>query len=109
MNLRRSLPSLLKIVIIIKTSVSAWHAIPSSIPMRMIFLVGIFCGVVTYVAYSGEIVSTLAVSVVPVNKFIQLITYRFVFTVHEWSEPFQAFLKVLYISLYELLLNHISH
>jgi len=80
-------------------SIAAWHRVPNSSSMRLMFLMGLFCGVVTYVAYSGAIVSTLAVTIVPVKQFMQLIQYKFTFTVHEWSEPFEVFLKVSNIIL----------
>lgn len=58
------------------------------------FLVGILCGVVSYVGYSGAITSTLTVSIVPVKQFSDLTKFKFLFTVHELSEPFQNFLQV---------------
>lgn len=62
--------------------------------MRMMFLIGILCGVVCFVGYSGAITSTLTVSTLPVKQFSDLMKFKFLFTVHEWSEPFQIFLQV---------------
>lgn len=63
--------------------------------MKMMFLIGIFCAVVSYVGYSGAIVSTLTVNIVPVKQFSDLMKFKFIFTVHEWSEPFQVFVKLM--------------
>lgn len=76
----------------------AWTTSPSSTAMRMAFLIGLFCSVVTYVAYSAAIVSTLSVSLVPVERFLDLLVFNFVFTVHKSSDPFQIFLKVRNLS-----------
>lgn len=45
-------------------------------------------------AYSAAIVSTLAVHSIPVESFVDLINFKFAFTVHNRSEPFQLILKV---------------
>jgi hypothetical protein len=62
--------------------------------MKMAFIVGSCCSVVSYVAYSAAIVSALSLHLTPVVNFMDLITFNYVFTVHKRSEPFQVFLSV---------------
>ncbi|XP_035702686.1 uncharacterized protein LOC118434063 [Folsomia candida] len=73
----------------------SWNAVPGSWALKLIFICGSLCGVMVFGAYSAAIVSTLAVHSIPVESFVDLINFKFAFTVHNRSEPFQLILKHL--------------
>jgi len=75
---------------------AAWYTLPDSIRLRWIFFTGMVSGTITYIAFSGDLVSTLTAMSEPVKQFNDLLLFKFRFTVHEFSEPFQKFLKVTF-------------
>ena len=72
----------------------AWHVTPSSTPLRSIFFMGSLVTLFCFVAYSATIVSTLANVVIPIQKFGDLISLKYKFTVHEKSGAMKFFLEV---------------
>jgi len=67
--------------------------------MKIAFISGCICSVVSFNAYSAAIMSSLALQIIPVEKFTDLVNYNFVFTVYWRSEPFLRFLEVRIIPI----------
>ncbi|CAL8087029.1 unnamed protein product [Orchesella dallaii] len=71
----------------------SWYLNPYSTTLRMKVILGTIVSLIVYTAYSASIVSSLAVNKIPVKTFTDLISFSFIFTVHEKSEPFQTILR----------------
>lgn len=73
---------------------TAWYLDPESASLRMLLVIGLIMSFLSYTAYSGAIVSSLATGRNPVKTFDDLVHFNFIFTVHEKSEPFKTMLRV---------------
>ncbi|CAG7822190.1 unnamed protein product [Allacma fusca] len=79
-----------------------WPRQPHSPSLRILFICGGVMALLLYIAYSASIVSVLSVKSVPVKEFADLISYHFLYYVHEKSFTLQTFLKDKIIDAYNL-------
>ncbi|CAG7829777.1 unnamed protein product [Allacma fusca] len=79
-----------------------WPRQPHSTSLRILFICGGVMALLLYIAYSASIVSVLSVKSVPVKEFADLISYHFLYYVHEKGFTLQTFLKDKIIDAYNL-------